>query len=45
VLNGSVNNDGLNKMLIAHSDGYLVNTTVNMTGQLYRMGGMEIGVI
>jgi len=32
-------------MLIAIPDGYLVNTAVNMPRKLYRMGGMNIGVI
>jgi hypothetical protein len=32
-------------VLIAIPDGYLVNTTVNMPGKLYRMCGVKIGVV
>jgi hypothetical protein len=32
-------------MIIAHPDGYFVNTAVNMPGKLYCMDRMEIGVI
>lgn len=41
----SVDNNVLQIVLIAIPDGYLVNTAVNMPGKLYRMGGMDIGVI
>lgn len=41
----SVNNNVLHIVLFAKPDGYLVNTAVNMAGKLYRMGGMDLGVI
>ena len=41
----SVDNNVLYIVLIAIPDGYLVNTAVNMPGKLYRMCGMNIGVI